>query len=279
MPAPGPRTTWEELASLGWSRQAAYNVLNARRGGTMEGLEDMALNEGFALDFGWLSHNVLVGQPRIASQSADHIQSSTIVRTLDNSQNTDDLTLDWNETWTNTASAALSVSNRAGVSLNQSISIMDVAGSGFSISISTESTTEETQTNSRQFSTTVSTMAGETVHLERIRTIRQGQATYDQDYGLAPDSLIGTKGRIWEDHVYWGFNINATLNTPRGTMALRGRSSDETFTFRIVRVGRDGRRTVEPVPPPEGKNPIVRMSEECGTKFPHMIPGLEKAGN
>jgi hypothetical protein len=62
-------------------------------------------------------------------------------------------------------------------------------------------------------------------------------------------------------------------------MALRGRSSDETFTFRIVRIGRDGRRTVEPVPPPEGKNPIVRMSEECGTKFPHMIPGLEKAGN
>jgi hypothetical protein len=62
-------------------------------------------------------------------------------------------------------------------------------------------------------------------------------------------------------------------------MALRGRSSDETFTFRIVRVGRDGRRTVEPVPPPEGKNPIVRMSEECGAKFPHMVPGLEKAGN
>jgi hypothetical protein len=57
-------------------------------------------------------------------------------------------------------------------------------------------------------------------------------------------------------------------------MALRGRSSDEAFTFRIIRTGRDGRRTVEPLPPPEGKNPIVRMSE-----FPHMVPGVEKAGN
>jgi hypothetical protein len=62
-------------------------------------------------------------------------------------------------------------------------------------------------------------------------------------------------------------------------MVLLGRSSDERFTFRIVRVGRDGRRTVEPLPPPEGKNPIVRMSEECGAKFPNMVPGVEKAAN
>jgi hypothetical protein len=62
-------------------------------------------------------------------------------------------------------------------------------------------------------------------------------------------------------------------------MALRGGSTNERITFRIVRIGRDGRRIVEPLPPPEGKNPIVRMSEECGAKFPHMVPGLEKAGN
>jgi hypothetical protein len=62
-------------------------------------------------------------------------------------------------------------------------------------------------------------------------------------------------------------------------MALHGRSSDEAFTFRIIRTGRDGRRTVEPLPLPEGKNPIVRMSKECGAKFPPMVPGVEKAGN
>jgi hypothetical protein len=62
-------------------------------------------------------------------------------------------------------------------------------------------------------------------------------------------------------------------------MALRGGSSDESFIFKIIRTGRDGRRTVEPLPPPEGKSSIVRMSEECGAKFPHMVPGVEKAGN
>ncbi|KAJ7830370.1 hypothetical protein B0H13DRAFT_1655182, partial [Mycena leptocephala] len=104
--------------------------------------------------YSWLSHNVLVGQPRIASESADHIQSSTIVWTRDNSQNLEDVAINWTETWTNSASAALSVSNCAGVSLSQSISIRSVAGSEFSFDISTESTSEETQQNSHQLSAT-----------------------------------------------------------------------------------------------------------------------------
>ncbi|KAJ7857867.1 hypothetical protein B0H13DRAFT_1640791 [Mycena leptocephala] len=40
MSGPGPRTTWEELANLGWSRQAAYNALNALRGRTVECHQD-----------------------------------------------------------------------------------------------------------------------------------------------------------------------------------------------------------------------------------------------
>ncbi|KAJ7887708.1 hypothetical protein B0H13DRAFT_2342305 [Mycena leptocephala] len=223
----------------------------------------------------------------------------------------EDVAINWTETWTNSTSASLSVSNRAGVSLSQSISIMGVAGSEFSFDISTESTSEETQQNSRQLSATwaIVVRAGETVHLERIRTIRQGQATYHQDYGWSPNSLMAAQGgHKFNSHndftfnadgvlvllvarsLHWwvlllpkpqtitklnptGFNINSTLNNPRGTMALRGRSSDEAFTFRIIRTAS---RTVEPLPPPEGKNPIVRMSEECGAKFPTWFQGWRK---
>ncbi|KAJ7878239.1 hypothetical protein B0H13DRAFT_2346695 [Mycena leptocephala] len=181
MSGPGPSTTWEDLANLGWSKQ--------NRGRPPR----HALNEGFALNFGWLSHDVLVGQPRIASESADHIRSSTIVW---NSQNLEDVAINWTETWTNSTSASLSVSNRAGVSLSQSISIMGVAGSEFSFDISTESTSEETQQNIHQLSATwaIVVRAGKTVHLERIRTIRQRQATCHQNYGLSPNSLMATQG-------------------------------------------------------------------------------------
>jgi hypothetical protein len=53
-----------------------------------------------------------VGQPRIASQSADHIETSTIAWEYDNTRNTEDFSATWSETWTNTTSAALSISNR-----------------------------------------------------------------------------------------------------------------------------------------------------------------------
>jgi hypothetical protein len=58
-----------------------------------------------------------VGQPRIASESADRIKSSTIVWTRDNSQKLEDVAINWTETWTNSMSASLSVSNRGRCSL------------------------------------------------------------------------------------------------------------------------------------------------------------------
>ncbi|KAJ7828313.1 hypothetical protein B0H13DRAFT_1917166 [Mycena leptocephala] len=147
----------------------------------------------------------------------------------------------------------------------------------------------------RKSSVAFRSTVGETVHPERIRTIRQGQAIYYQ-VGLCKSlrqhyilksppelrlvsQLSHAQGAQWQGHWYWGFNVNSTHNNLRGTMALRGRSSDEAFAFRIIDTGREIRRTVERLPPPEGKNSIVRMSEECGAKFPHMVPGVEKAGN
>jgi len=48
-----PKTTWAELARLGWLKQQVFEILNAQRGGTMTGgaQNDMALNQGFAEDW------------------------------------------------------------------------------------------------------------------------------------------------------------------------------------------------------------------------------------
>ncbi|KAJ7456011.1 TEER-decreasing protein [Mycena galericulata] len=281
MSGPGPRTNWEDLANLGWFRQQAYDRFNARRGGTMQGLGDMALNEGFAHDWrhaGWYSYNVLIGNPRIAGNSADNIESSSIVWTYDNSANFQEFQATWTETWTNSTSAALSISTHAGISLSQSISIFGVGGSEFAMSISTDSTREETRENSHELSTTwgITVMPGETVNIERVRMVTHGRVVYHQDYGIAHNSLMATKGRQHNGHFFWGIPINSTLNNPRGTMSLLGRATEESFTFRIVRQTRDGKRSVELLPPPEEEIARMRKLEESDDKIEKMIPGVEK---
>ena len=48
MNAPGPKTTWEDLANLHWTKGEVYNKVNELRGGTMRGPNDLTLNEGLA---------------------------------------------------------------------------------------------------------------------------------------------------------------------------------------------------------------------------------------
>jgi hypothetical protein len=52
-----PKTTWEEMARLGWLKQQVFEKLNAQRGGTMTGgaRNDMALNTDFAEDWRWVA--------------------------------------------------------------------------------------------------------------------------------------------------------------------------------------------------------------------------------
>jgi hypothetical protein len=44
---PGPLTTFEDLANLGWTKQQIYDVLNKVRDGTMHGTGDLHLNDDF----------------------------------------------------------------------------------------------------------------------------------------------------------------------------------------------------------------------------------------
>ncbi|KAJ7021310.1 cytolysin [Mycena alexandri] len=248
---PGPQTSWEDLANLGWFRQQVYNACNARRGGTMEGMQDIALNETFAHDWSWFSYNVLIGEPRIKLQAFE---------------------ANWTETWTNSTSASLSITNHSSISLSQSITIMNVATSEFAMTIATDSTREETRTTTDELSTSwgITVQGGETVHVERVRTAINGRAIYEQEFGLNLQALVANALK--------GMRLNDVLVTPppRGRRMLRGLHTQESFVFRIVRISPDGRRRVEPLPPPEGIIPPAVMSEKCGAKYPKMVPGLEK---
>ena len=46
-----PKTSWEDLARLGWPIYDVYKKANAARGGTMNGTGDISLNAGIAAEY------------------------------------------------------------------------------------------------------------------------------------------------------------------------------------------------------------------------------------
>ncbi|KAJ7301347.1 hypothetical protein DFH08DRAFT_827616 [Mycena albidolilacea] len=96
--------------------------------------------------------------------------------------------------------------------------------------------------------------------------------------GIAPlfSGMQAASMRVNARQCASGLSMNSTLNNPRGAMSLRGVSTQESFVLKIIRQSPDGKRTVEPLLPPEGKSVAVIMAEKCGTKYPNMVPGVEK---
>ncbi|KAJ7642467.1 hypothetical protein DFH06DRAFT_1137478 [Mycena polygramma] len=88
---------------------------------------------------------------------------------------------------------------------------------------------------------------GEKLSLIRVITSVSEVADYGQTYGVTSDSMIGTEGKIWDGHYYWGLNINHFLDSPSGTMNIQGSSRITTYTFKIVRESSKG-RTETPLP-------------------------------
>ena len=46
-----PKTSWEDLARLGWPTYDVYKKANAAPGGTMNGTGDISLNAGIAAEY------------------------------------------------------------------------------------------------------------------------------------------------------------------------------------------------------------------------------------
>ncbi|KAK0211361.1 cytolysin [Desarmillaria ectypa] len=233
----GPRTSWEDLSNLGWYKQQVYNTLNAQRGNTMQGLGDMALNEGFALDWSWYCYNVTKGDPYEVGHSVDTATKSTTVWSYDNTHNSKPYTTTWTESWSTTETASLSVTRSSTISLEWSVTIGSVAGSSFSFSATNETsktqTKESTHTLENVWEITVG--AGETLTILRTQLTTSGKSVYNLRYGLNDGGLIATKGKSYNGHYYWGFSANYYLNSPSGTIAFDGLSQSSSYSHQIIR--------------------------------------------
>ncbi|KAG7442454.1 cytolysin [Guyanagaster necrorhizus] len=233
----GVKTSWEDLSNLGWHKQQVYNTLNAQRGNTMQGLGDIALNEGFAETWSWYCYNVTKGDPYVVGNSVDNATKTTTVWSYDNRNNSQPFTTRWTETWSTTSTASLTVTRSSSISLTWSVTIGSVAGSDFSISSSNEtsSTQSKESTHTLQNDWEITVGAGETLSILRTQLTTNGKSVYNLKYGLNDGGLIATKGNQYNGHYYWGFSANYYLNYPEGTIAFDGLSQSSSFSHEIVR--------------------------------------------
>ncbi|KAI0748668.1 hypothetical protein C8Q80DRAFT_1121036 [Daedaleopsis nitida] len=250
MPA-NPQTTWVDLANLGWPKQQVYNALDPKRGNSMQGLGDMALNEGIALQYDWFCYNALKGDLRKDSPVFQlSPQGQTVVWEYDNSANDQPFEDQWTEKWTNQTSVSLDVKTSASITLKESFSIEGICDTELGLTFSTESN-ESTQTKTSYELAHVFTITvnpHEIVKLVRTQTIRHGTQVCYQDYGLdESQNLIGTKGKKWNGHWYWAWSLNDELNHPTGTIKLLGTSEEISYDFALQRQPAKGAATVEPV--------------------------------
>ncbi|CDO78028.1 hypothetical protein BN946_scf184907.g18 [Trametes cinnabarina] len=244
-----PKTTWEDLSSLGWPINNVYNAANAARDGTMNGIDDLSLNSGIAAKYQWWSYNATIGTPYLMSSRPQTATKEEVAWSYDNTQNDRPFEQPWTERWTETTSADVSISTSATVSLNASVTIFDVASTGFDISISVDSSSSQHKERSHELSTSWTMEVGPHEKLTLIRTITTSTtvAEYGQDFGLRDDSMVGTEGDKWNGHYYWGMNINWLCNSPKGTMHILGVGRSVEYSFKLVREGPKG-RTTKPLP-------------------------------
>jgi len=270
------KTSREDLANLGWPIQQVYNAANQQRGGTMEGLGDLSLNDGIAAEYQWWCYNATIGEPTRVGNSVDSVNETETVWSYDNSANLQPFTTTWTESWKSESSATLSITNRASLTLGQSITIPGVGGSEFSISISTEATSGETrlQTHELTNSWELTVGPGEKLSVERTQTTTTGRSQYNLAYGVNDAGLLGTKGRTWNGHYYWGMNVNWLLNYPRGIMTLEGYSRKNSYAHKIVRTPAPGREAGPLVPAVLAKPVQVTLLEDgTSTKLEYVVPG------
>lgn len=241
-------TSWQDLARLGWPINDVFRVANSWRGGTMRNTSDLSLNAGVAANWQWWSFNTTIGMPYVLGSVPNQTTREETAWSYDNTQNSRPFETQWTESWTNSTSATLTVATSASITLSQQITVFNVASSGFDISVSTETSSSETRESVHQLSHTWPMDVGphEKLTLIRIITHTSEVTNYGQDFGLTPGSLVGTNGRRWEGHYFWGMPLNGLLNSPRGRMHLMGSSRRSTYAFRIIREGPNG-RTSEPV--------------------------------
>ncbi|KAK0493363.1 hypothetical protein EDD18DRAFT_1179770 [Armillaria luteobubalina] len=263
MAQPGPKTSWEDLAHLGWSQQQVYNTLNPLRYYTMHGLGDLHLND-VIFPFN-SSYNVTKGDPSSVAAENRQVTSEPIpVWEYDNSNGSEPYTTVWTDKWSTTSTASLTLTRGPSINLQWSATIESVADSGFTISMSNDTSEiiEEESTDNLERTFEITVPAGETLEILRTESTTKGQSIYILKYGLnegndtIPGASIATTGDPYDGIRNWAFDLNTVLDYPGSKMLFIGLSQSSTFSHEFVRNGDTQKAS----------NPVVKVVKSAGKK-------------
>ncbi|KZT51653.1 hypothetical protein CALCODRAFT_442777 [Calocera cornea HHB12733] len=227
------KTTFEDLSKLGFPIMDVYNKANAQRGGTMHGTGDLALNSGFAAGYQWWSYNTTIGDPYLVGRKPTSISRQETAWSYDNTKNSEPYTETWTEKWTTKTSCSLTVAASASLTIEDKVTVANVASTGFTFTASLSVTDTQTQETSYEASRTFNMVVGPGEKLTLVRIITN--STEIADYAQAFSSAVSTRSMWWADHYFWGMSLNSLLNNPRGTLHLSGVGSTTSYAFTLVR--------------------------------------------
>ncbi|KAF8509730.1 hypothetical protein JB92DRAFT_2944415 [Gautieria morchelliformis] len=233
------KTSFEDLAKMGHTKRRIFLLCNGQRGGTMANESHLHLNNNWVDQYGWYCYNAILGDPVKVGSVPQKVEDTSVAVEYDNTLNSESLSEEWTEEVKVGTRSTLSIKNSAAIELSSKITIGSVAESGFSIQVSTESTSEEVveevTTTTRKFTITVG--PHETVKILRTKTEVGAIATYNVPYGLNSAAMIGTQGEKYNGHYHWGYYLNSLLGNPGGNIVLTGTSKSTTYLFQVVRTG------------------------------------------
>ncbi|GJE91531.1 cytolysin-like protein [Phanerochaete sordida] len=243
------KTSWEDLANLGWPINDVFIKANAKRNGTMKDKNDIHLNKSIAADYQWWSYNKLIGDPRIISSVPNSVSREEVAWVYDNMQSTRPFQDAWTETWSNTSSATVSVQASISINIYASVTIFDVASSGYDITVDLARSCAESKEASYALSHSwaIEVDPGEKMSIIRVITTTGETTEYGQKFGVTSDSMVGTEGQKYNGHYYWGYNINSLLGNPQREVNIMGVSRNVTYAFKIVRESVNGVVTTTPL--------------------------------
>ncbi|KAI0707928.1 hypothetical protein C8Q76DRAFT_800226 [Earliella scabrosa] len=265
------KTSWDDLARLGWSKENVFKLLNGVRQGTMDGPDNMTLNEGQDGDFG----GSLV--PKVPIMSGIPQIPDTIVAEF---HNTSDEPVSETVTvkWTIPVHVTLSIKVPAAIELKQHIVVYNICKSDVALQINTEDTDTKEYNGTKECSRKIDVdiAPGETVKIVQHRDLITAAQSFYQDYGLADGAdWIVTHGKTWNGQKDWPFSANTFLNDPfpSGTMELSGTLKTEKYTHTIERIP-PGDENATRGPAPFGKAKVEAPAHGSVTegKAPVAIP-------
>ncbi|KAK2464859.1 hypothetical protein APHAL10511_002935 [Amanita phalloides] len=239
-----PETTWEDFVQLGKTKREIFLKLNDQRGGTMGGEHHLHLNDDLTKRYGYYCYNAIKGQVTKVSSSPISRESTTVIRTWDNTGN-DDQSMSVNETIVKDAvhTVTLTTTESAKIKLGRSITVENVANSGISLTVGTE-TDKESKYERKDpiyYNASVTVKPREKVELLQTETEKGEDAVYHVPYGASSsDDWIGTQGEKYNGHYYWFYRFNSYFGNPTPNIVLKGSSKKTSYSFKLKRTGGKG---------------------------------------